>query len=295
MENDLNSINFFSNEYCANKFGNNYTSESIPVGINVAYNYCKKLDILDKYNFTVVEKECYKNFKLSYDYSYRENCVNLNLDYKAIAKEVDEYLYKTSILSSYLFIYQTINEEISQKIKEFEIKSYKFIKNQKLQANLLEATNLGSLEAEVELNKNLNLLTNKLSEQINILEAEEALNRAKQRVERKINLLISPLAEQLRALEAEEKLEKKINLLIGPLAEKLRALEVEEKLNKKINLLTNPMSEQVRILETKRNIDICRGYGFIEGSSEYFECLLVVIQASLSTLDQAILSTQVSD
>ena len=122
VQNDFNSIKYFANNYCSNKLGDKYMSESTQISTSVAYAYCIKIDELDQFNLTEIERSCFHKLDQYRETLYNKECKNIQKDLESILTKIKEYREKIKVLSSNAFIYEILNEDISKKILNFETK-----------------------------------------------------------------------------------------------------------------------------------------------------------------------------
>ena len=168
---DFQSIKYNADNYCSNKFGDNYKSKSIQISTNVAYAYCLMIDELDQFNLTNFERRCFHRFDLSLDIMFDRDCKNITRDFESIITELKKYRESTNILSSISFIYEILNEDLSKKISNFEAKVL-----------LSKQTR--------ELKQTMAILENPLNEQVDVIKQELLLKK-------KLATLENPLNEQI--------------------------------------------------------------------------------------------------
>jgi len=123
IESDFNSIKHFADKYCSNKLGDKYMSSSIQINTSVAYAYCRKIDELNQFNLTEIERSCFRRLDLFLDILYNRECSKIKIDFESILTEVKKYREKINVLSSDAFIYGILSEDISKKILNFETKN----------------------------------------------------------------------------------------------------------------------------------------------------------------------------
>ena len=119
---DFKSIKYFTDKYCVDKLGINFNAILIKISYNVAYVNCQKISVLDEYNLTPIEMECFFLIEEKIEnYSYKDNCKKINKNLKLVLAEVIEYKKKIEALSSNAFIYRILSPDISKKIDNFEL------------------------------------------------------------------------------------------------------------------------------------------------------------------------------
>ena len=191
IEKDFNSIQYFTNSYCEKNLGKNYTSKQVKINKNVAYSFCRKIDYMDEFTLTKIERSCYRYFFQSLDVLFNKECRNVNIDFKTMQEKIKVYTDELDKLSSQRFIYEVINEDLALKIENFEAKALNHQQQNKIDVDLIRN---------------------------------------------------------------------------------------DKFLQKKLGDIKNPTNKEIDAFMVNRNIEVCKLYGFIDGSELYFECLLELIR-----------------
>ena len=88
-------------------------SSSIQINTSVAYAYCRKIDELNQFNLTEIERSCFHRLDLFLDTLYNKECKQIKRDFESILIDIKKYREKIKTLSSDAFIYGILNEDIS--------------------------------------------------------------------------------------------------------------------------------------------------------------------------------------
>ena len=123
IENDFNSIKYFSDKYCSNLFGDNYMARLIQISSNVSFVNCVMIDELKQFNLTPIERSCFHRFELNLNTLYNRECINIDRDFKPVLTTIEKYREKINYLNSDAFVYEILNEDLSKKISNFETKT----------------------------------------------------------------------------------------------------------------------------------------------------------------------------